>query len=269
MYVLHMYSPRPVSLFPWVSSIFIHRDGCYFGSAAQSRAPTNSFSMTPIPLRFDSKDMLNSALVRQDGTIEFTTNTQLDFYGHKRTTLESRSGARATIDWASKTFIIGGKERLWTQLKKAVGNPLSSKFRIWNWSETRYTVRYARDHDGEMRYSVRRSHDGLKWEKGPDAADTDVARLSPIVVHFFQPPEHAVLSIAPELEGDRDALPAVGIACLRDQALRCQYRMSPSHELQCMSSYFWSPRFPIALVAEHFRLICISIHYNQLRHVCE
>ncbi|KAJ6452034.1 hypothetical protein C8R47DRAFT_1083879 [Mycena vitilis] len=156
--------------------------------------------MTPTPLRFESKDMLNSALVRPDGTVEYTTHTELDLYDHKRTTIKGRSGLRAIIDWTAKTFTIGGKERLWTQLKKNMGNPLSSKFRVWHWSDTRYTVRYAKDHDGEMRYTVRRTQEDGKWEEKEEGAGADLARLSPVVVHFFNPPEPAVLSLAPELD---------------------------------------------------------------------
>ncbi|KAJ7640028.1 hypothetical protein DFH06DRAFT_630010 [Mycena polygramma] len=159
-----------------------------------------SIMMTPTPLRFESKDMLNSALVRPDGKVEYTTHTELDLYDHKRTTIKGRSGLRAIIDWTAKTFTIGGKERLWTQLKKNMGNPLSSKFRVWHWSDTRYTVRYAKDHDGEMRYTVRRTREDGKWEEKEEGAGADLARLSPVVVHFFNPPEPAVLSLAPELE---------------------------------------------------------------------
>ncbi|KAJ6535518.1 hypothetical protein B0H19DRAFT_1271267 [Mycena capillaripes] len=156
--------------------------------------------MTPTPLHFESRDMLNSALLGPDGVVEFTTDTQIDLYAHRRTFVSSRSGARAAIDWTAKTFSIEGKQRPWTLLKKNVGGPFTSKLRMWHWEETRYTIRYARDQEGEMCYTVRPSRDDGKWEKGPGGTRADVARLSPIVVHFFKPPENAIVYLAPDLE---------------------------------------------------------------------
>lgn len=170
------------------ASISVRRDALSdtLPGSRQSIAPRNALLMTPIPLRFDSRDMLNSALVGPDGMVEFTTNTPPDDYAHKRTIILGRSGARAAINWAAKSFVLEGLERPWSQLKKTVGGPLSScvfllpsvrdsdqlkwehtvcrKWRIWNWSETRYTVRYAKDPDGETRYAVRRTREDGSWE---------------------------------------------------------------------------------------------------------
>ncbi|KAJ7472889.1 hypothetical protein B0H11DRAFT_1344352 [Mycena galericulata] len=156
--------------------------------------------MTLTPLKFEAWDIINSGLVAPDGVVEFTTTTPAGYYIYRQTIIVSLSGLRAAINWHPKTFAIGGIERPWSELKKVIGNPLSSKFRVWHWSDTRYTVRYARDPDGQMRYIVRQTREDGKWEKDPSAASTDLARLSPIITHFFEPPENAMLYLSPKLE---------------------------------------------------------------------
>lgn len=46
--------------------------------------------------------------------------------------------------------------------------------------------------------SVSHFRPGVK--KAPEAAATDLARLSPLVPHFFKPPEHAIMYLSPELD---------------------------------------------------------------------
>ncbi|KAJ7743679.1 hypothetical protein DFH07DRAFT_979433 [Mycena maculata] len=156
--------------------------------------------MTLTHLRFQAVDILNSALVAPDGVNEFTISTAPSYYIYKQTIIVALSGVRGLVNWHKKTFAIGGVERPWAELKKHTGNPLSSKFRIWHWSDLHYTVRYARDPDGEMRYTVRYTREDGKWLREPEAAVTDLARLSPIVSHFFQGPENATLYLSPKLE---------------------------------------------------------------------
>ncbi|KAJ7636565.1 hypothetical protein FB45DRAFT_1024677 [Roridomyces roridus] len=161
--------------------------------------------MSLTPLRFEAWDMLNSTLVAPDGVAEFTVTTPQTYYMQRHTIVTSLTGARAVIKWHPKTFVIGGVERPWKELKKVVGGPLSSKWRIWKWSEPSYTVKYARDADGQMRYAIRQTREDGKWQSDTEAAGTDLARLTPVIDHFMRPPDNALMYLSPKLE-DKDRL---------------------------------------------------------------
>jgi hypothetical protein len=67
----------------------------------------------------NTKDLLNSTLVGDDGALHFTTRTtRVPIRGRKLTTITSASGTTAgAIDWVGKTFILDSMPRKWETLR--------------------------------------------------------------------------------------------------------------------------------------------------------
>ncbi|KAJ7455785.1 hypothetical protein FB451DRAFT_1277423 [Mycena latifolia] len=117
--------------------------------------------MASIYMRFDNKDILNSGLRLEDGTVEYTTSTKKGWLGMRRAPTEVRisAGLCGSIDWEGRTFTIDGVQRPWSALKTHVTRTKSE----WAWSETRYIVRTPAEE--------------LEWIARPTLGWVDVARF--------------------------------------------------------------------------------------------
>ncbi|KAJ7107051.1 hypothetical protein C8R44DRAFT_744919 [Mycena epipterygia] len=135
--------------------------------------------MASVPLKFEVEDLLNSALVGPDGTVEYTTASETKSKSRgPTTTIVAKSGLRGVIDRRAKTFEIGGATRPTGELKRR----LKHGEREWKWSESKihYLTRYSwKDHEWTMRVIHARPTWG--WDDPTDefVEPQPVARFTP------------------------------------------------------------------------------------------